>query len=122
MLKLVFCVRRLPQSSFEEFSRYWLQEHGPLVARVAPTLKMRRYVQSHALQDGSAAMLQASRGSAEPYDGIAEVWWDSRDDFDAGVSTPQGLEAAKALLDDEARFIDLASSRLFLSEEHQLFP
>lgn len=83
---------------------------------------MRRYVQSHALQDGSAAMLQASRGSAEPYDGIAEVWWDSRDDFDAGVSTPQGLEAAKALLDDEARFIDLASSRLFLSEEHQLFP
>jgi uncharacterized protein (TIGR02118 family) len=120
MLKLVFCVRRLAETSSEDFRRYWLEEHGALVRSVGPTLNMVRYVQSHGLQDGSHKMLRASRGSAEAYDGIAEVWWDDMEAFNAGVQTPEGLAAATALLEDEARFIDLKASCLFLAEEHEI--
>ena len=49
MLKLIFCVRRLPQLSRYQFQRYWREQHGPLVERHAEALRLRRYVQSHTL-------------------------------------------------------------------------
>ncbi|MGH7417889.1 MAG: EthD domain-containing protein, partial [Candidatus Rokuibacteriota bacterium] len=47
MIKLVFCLRRLPNLSREEFQRYWLDTHGPLVRQLAPALGVKRYVQVH---------------------------------------------------------------------------
>jgi hypothetical protein len=44
------------------------------------------------------------------------VWVDSLDDL-RRPSTPEGLAAAAALLEDERRFIDLPSSPCFGSEE-----
>ena len=35
MIKLVFCLRRLPHLSREAFQRYWLDSHGPLVRKLA---------------------------------------------------------------------------------------
>ena len=42
MIKLVFCLRRLPHLSREEFQRYWREQHAPLVARHAETLRLAR--------------------------------------------------------------------------------
>lgn len=66
-------------------------------------------------------MLRVSRGAVEAYDGITEVWWASRADLERGLSDPAGIDAAKRLLEDEATFIDLAASALFLTEEHEIF-
>ncbi|MGH7820684.1 MAG: EthD domain-containing protein [Candidatus Binatia bacterium] len=33
MVKLVFCLRRLPHLSRAEFQRYWRETHGPLVRK-----------------------------------------------------------------------------------------
>ena len=44
MIKLTFCLVRLPHLSREEFQAYWRGTHAPLVASVAGTLKIRRYV------------------------------------------------------------------------------
>ena len=38
MIKLTFCLRRLPHLSREEFQRYWREQHAPLVAKHAKTL------------------------------------------------------------------------------------
>jgi hypothetical protein len=38
MIKLVFCLRRLPHLSRGEFQCYWLDSHGPLVRDLAPAL------------------------------------------------------------------------------------
>jgi len=35
MVKLVFCLTRLPHLSREEFQRYWRERHGPLVRESA---------------------------------------------------------------------------------------
>jgi uncharacterized protein (TIGR02118 family) len=119
MIKLVFSLRRKPEMTREEFQAYWRHEHASLVSRHAEALRIRRYVQTHALSSEVAAAQSAARGS-EPdvYDGEAELWWDSLDDVIAAVSTPEGQQAAIELLEDERRFIDLERSPLWIGEEH----
>ena len=121
MVKLVFCIRRHPERSAAEFRGYWLESHGPLVAGFAKALRASRYVQSHTTDSPLNDALRASRGAGPAYDGITEVWWDSESDLQDAMQTPEGAEAGRALLEDEGRFIDLAASSLFLTEEHEIF-
>lgn len=120
MIKLTFCLRRLPSLSREEFQRYWQDKHAPLVQRHARVLGIARYVQSHSLPAGTASALAEVRGSAgQDFDGVAELWWDSMESFAAAGLTEEGRAAGQELLDDEARFIDLPNSPIFLVEEKQ---
>jgi len=120
MIKLVFCLRRLPQLSREEFQRYWFERHAPLVRSHAATLKIRRYVQTHTDAQPLNDALQASRGGPDAYDGVAELWWDSADALAAATATPEGQAAGAALLEDERRFIDLERSPLFVAVERSI--
>ena len=49
---------------------------------------------------------------------MAELWWDSAEDLIEAASTPEGVSAGLALLEDERTFIDLANSPMFFSTEH----
>jgi uncharacterized protein (TIGR02118 family) len=120
MLKLVFCLTRLPQLSHEEFQRYWRELHAPLVERHAETLRIVRYVQLHSLPAGDPLneALRASRGGPEGYDGVAELWWRSAEDLAAATASDAGRRASLELLEDEKRFIDLARSPLWVAREH----
>ena len=121
MIKITFCLRRLPSMSQAEFQRYWLEQHAPLVREVAATLNMRRYVQSHSFVDPRiAAGIAARQIAVPPYDGIAEIWWDSIEQIIAAGSTKEGRAAGRRLLEDEQRFIDLPNSPLFYSREHEI--
>jgi len=66
-------------------------------------------------------LLQKSRGLEAPYDGITEIWWKSADDVRAALGTPEGVRAMQELLEDESTFIDFGRSRVFLTQEHQIF-
>jgi len=120
MIKLAFTLRRRPELSREEFQRYWLERHGPLVRSFADVLGIRRYVQVHTLPAVVQAALRASRESPEEYDGVAELWYDSLDAIAAAVSTDEGRAAAIALLEDERTFIDHKRSPLWFGEEHEV--
>ena len=117
MIKLTFAVRRRADVDPGEFHRYWRDEHGPLVRSFQSVLGIRRYVQVHRVDTPFNDVLRQSRGALEPFDGTAEVWWDDLESLVAGTSTPEGVAAAQALLEDEARFIDLGRSALWLGEE-----
>lgn len=119
MIKLTFCLRRRPDLSAEEFYRYWKEEHGPLVRQRAAVLGVRRYQQVHTLDEPElhAALQRRNGGAPEPFDGIAEVWVDDVATFRGGSGTEEAKRAARELLDDEARFIDLPSSPMWLGEE-----
>src|SRR5690349_5498880 len=106
MIKLVFVIRRRKDMAPEEFHRYWLEELGAL-----------GYVQTHTLDSDLNHSLTASRGTLEAYDGLAEVSWDSVDALVAAFGSEEGQRANKALTEDEARFIDLERSSIFLTEE-----
>jgi uncharacterized protein (TIGR02118 family) len=122
MVKLVYCIRRRRDVAAEEFHRYWLDEHGPLVRSVAGAIGAVRYVQSHTVAPELNALLRASRESMEPYDGITEIWWDSLADLEASMQTPESQDAQRRLLEDESTFIDVARSAVFLTEEHTIVP
>ncbi|MCC7364127.1 MAG: EthD domain-containing protein [Dehalococcoidia bacterium] len=116
MVKLVFCLRRRPELTREEFQRYWYDNHAPLVKSVQDVLGIRRYVQVHTLETGLNAAIQASRGGPEGYDGVAELWYDSLDAI-GGNRSEEARAAAQLLLEDERKFIDLANSPLWFAEE-----
>ena len=53
------------------------------------------------------ARLQARNGGApEPFDGIAELWFEAQ----RGPRSPEAAKAAQELLEDERNFIDLPNS------------
>jgi uncharacterized protein (TIGR02118 family) len=121
MIKLTFCLRRLPHLTHEQFHDYWLNHHGPLVRSVMKDIRVKRYVQTHSLGEPAlSAGLVASRGAPEPYDGIAELYWESREDLAAVGADPAGRAAGALLLADERNFIDLANSPLWYNEEHEI--
>ncbi|MCY4214344.1 MAG: EthD domain-containing protein [Gammaproteobacteria bacterium] len=122
MLRLTFLLRKKPELSHDEFYRYWLEEHGPLVASHARRLGALRYVQVHTLRDeaalAAAAGMAKARGGMEPiYDGVAEVWFESRAALLEAAFSPAGRTAASDLVKDEAKFIDLPNSPLWLGHE-----
>ena len=122
MLKLVFNIRRRPDIEPDEFYRYWKDEHGPLVRSVAEVLGIRRYVQSHTIETPINDALRASRSTEPRFDGVAELWWDSVDDFVGRLADPEAQAASARLLEDEGRFIDLPATSIFLTEEHEIIP
>jgi uncharacterized protein (TIGR02118 family) len=122
MIKLTFCAKRLPQMSLEEFQRYWLNNHGPLVRERANALRIKRYVQVHRLDTPLNDAMRASRDTTEPYDGVAELWWDSVEDVVAATSSDEGRLAGRELLEDERKFIDLKASALWVGQEHEVVP
>jgi len=107
--KIVFCLTRRPELSREEFQAYWRDVHAPLVRSRASLLGIRRYVQSHTTDEAGFAALARARGAPAAFDGVAEIWFeDSREG-----SPEQRLAAARELVADERKFIDLAASPIF---------
>ncbi len=121
MIKLTFCLHRLPGLSREAFQEYWLDKHGPLVAKHREALRIRRYAQLHSITADLNEAVRAGRGAPEMYDGVAQLWWDNLDDLAAAMTSPEGQAAGSTLLEDERKFIDLSRSPLFFGEEKVIF-
>jgi len=119
MIRIVFLLRRKPALSLEEFQRYWREEHGPLVASHAQHIGALRYVQVHRVEDVINERMATARGGMEaPYDGVAELWWESEEVLLAALATEAGQAAGAALVEDERRFIDLPNSPLWFAHEY----
>lgn len=119
MIRLTYVLRRRPELTREEFQDYWRRQHGPLVAGHAGRLKILRYVQVHTVDDPvNAQMAEARGGMEEPYDGVAELWWWTRDQIVEALAEPAAQDAAAELVEDERKFIDLERSPLWLAHEY----
>lgn len=120
MIKLTFCLRRLPSLSRAEFQTYWFDTHAPLVAKHREVLRIRRYVQLHSATNPSNDAIRATRQGPEMFDGVAELWWDSIEDA-LGNPTAARQAAGLELLEDERKFVDLSQSPLWFGEERTIF-
>jgi hypothetical protein len=114
MIKLIYCVRRLPHLSMAEFQSHWLEHHSQFGPRVK---SIRRYVQYHVLQDDPIreAMAQAGVSKVEPFDGVAIAWFDDLESLHADVS---GNSAVRDAMEDERHFIDHSRTSACVAEEH----
>lgn len=99
MTKMVVVLHKKDGLTRDEFRKYWRDVHGEIGARMPG---VRKYVQNHAVADGA------------PFDGIAEMWFDSPADMQAAFSSEAAQEAAR----DVANF--LSSQQVVLVEEVEM--
>jgi uncharacterized protein (TIGR02118 family) len=117
MIKITFCLRRLAKLSQAEFLDYWYTHHAPLVRKHAAVLRIKRYIQLVPVDTALSLPMQKARGAPQAYDGVAELWFDSLADIEAGYRDKAASVAGRELLEDEKKLIDLANSPLWYSEE-----
>ena len=117
MVKIAFCLKRLSRLTPEEFRTHWYEVHAPLVRQHQQTLRIVRYVQFHTDFGPLTAKLRRFRDSPEPYDGIAEIWYESREALETLGKDPAARAASRELLEDEKRFVDLSRSPIWAGEE-----
>ena len=67
-----------------------------LVRKHAPALNIRRTVRHHTRKYPLDEALPGGRGGAEPFDGVAEVWCDSKWALIQATATPSPASAAKS--------------------------
>jgi uncharacterized protein (TIGR02118 family) len=120
MVKILFCLRRLPTLSAKEFQKYWYEVHAPLVKKHQQALRIARYVQFHSDLGEMTQKLTAFRDSPEPFDGVAEIWYESREALETLGKDPQARAASKELREDEMRFIDTTKSPIWTGEERTI--
>jgi hypothetical protein len=114
--KLQFPLQHRRDLSEAAARQYWLQSHGPLIRQHAPDSGIARYVQVHRLDHPVNANIAAALGFVCPvYLGHAEVWVGP-----GGGSQEARRLASRAAVEDEAKFIDFASSTLFTGIESRL--
>jgi hypothetical protein len=120
MIKIAFCVRRLPGLTHDELLRYWYETHAPLVRSHQKVLRIVRYVQFHPDLGPLSARLSAFRNAPEPFDGIAEIWYESREALEMLGKDPEARKASRRLLEDERKFIDLSKSPIWAGIEKEI--
>ncbi|MGW0993270.1 EthD domain-containing protein [Streptomyces sp. NPDC002523] len=119
MIKITFALRRRSDLSEREFHEYWSTDHAALVKRHANAIGLRRYVQSHTVQTLIDEPIRAARSlKTEPYDGVAELYFDSVEALVALLHTEEVQAISAALVEDEKRFVDLDRSPIWITEEH----
>jgi uncharacterized protein (TIGR02118 family) len=106
MIKVIELIKRKEGLTLEEFSRYWEETHGPLIARVIPNLK--KYVQNHAVR--------LPGGGEPPIDGIAELWFDDFQSWRASADWVLG-ETGREVHESEKKFTDKSKFKAFICVE-----
>ena len=104
MIKTIALAHRKTGLTREEYNKYWLEQHGPLAARLIPGL--RRYVQNHFI---------SVPGMEFEGDGIVEMWYD---DVEAYQKSIEAIRSSKELMADGARFAEMRKGGFWIVEEH----
>ena len=117
MIKIAFCLRKLPSLSEEEFHDYWFNTHGPIVKSVVERIGLKKYQQVHTIDTPLNDVAREARGAPAPFDGIAEAWWEDMAALEKALNDPATEDVWQLLIEDEANFIDLPNSPVWFAEE-----
>lgn len=97
MFKAMILLKRKDTDSHTEFADWWLQKHRPLAENL-PGVKR-------------AIFNLADEASADAYDGVSELWFDSQADFEAAYASDIGQKVANDSLENVG-----ARTRIFVTE------
>lgn len=107
MLKLMLLFRRASELTPEEFVAHWRDVHVPLVKQVPGIV---RY---------TISPLPWSPDDREvPFDGMAELYFDSREALDAALASPETAATAR----DGRNFIERGSITRLIVDEQTIVP
>jgi uncharacterized protein (TIGR02118 family) len=104
LIKGIWQLKRMPGRTLDDFRKYWIEVHGAMGHHLPG---VRRYVQSHLIDEG---YLYAT----PQYDGVAQIWFDSPEAMNEAFASPAG----KAMAEDGGKFLDMSFTRNFVAREH----
>jgi uncharacterized protein (TIGR02118 family) len=93
-VKLIALLKAAPGMSREEFGRRWIDGHGPITLRFKNLKAYRINVAIDEYQEIDGEL---------PYDGTAELWWDSLEEMRKDFDSPE----AEAAVADVNEFVTL---------------
>ena len=97
MFKVIGMIKRPTGMDFEDFRKWWLTEHAPKV-RQWPGLREYR--------------INLCTSPDQAFDGVAEVWFDTREAMDAVFGTPPGQRARESATRGASDIV------ILMTEEH----
>src|SRR4030042_3985227 len=100
MIKWFGLMKRKPDMTSEEFSRYWRDVHGPLAAKLMPGVV--RYTQT--------CGIKLANGEEAQFDGLSEAWFEDWDSLRRMADFLSQSENGKLLINDMGNFLDLSKS------------
>lgn len=108
MIKAIVLMRKRPELSREDFIAYYEQRHVPLVGKLAgfPTAYRRNFP-----IPGDPMGKNDDRAD---FDVVTELEFASREEMQAWRQRLLGDDGGKTLAEDEARFLDRASTRMVI--------
>jgi len=117
MVRFINCVRRKADVSPAEFRKYWRSgKFDELIQKTMETYKAVKSSKSLALQIEASEMVQDLRGSALPYDGIIEYWWDTGADIVDIFESPEAKALGEEMTDYQSKFVDFKGSTLSFTD------
>ncbi|PSN68072.1 hypothetical protein BS50DRAFT_633704 [Corynespora cassiicola Philippines] len=117
--RITILVKKLDTVSVEHFHDYWSKKHPAIFLSVPSAQKLLiKYSQFHISRSLTTSLRTAAHAPVleSEFDGAAEFWVESLDDFGAIFSDPVYLEKVVA---DENTFIERAMSMILVGEEEQ---
>jgi hypothetical protein len=119
MIKLVFCVKKKPDISVAEFRKRW-QDHQIFTRSIAKAMHATRITHSLTLVIEENEEFQLTRGTAEPFDALMEVWWKDSAPINAGLRDKQIHEMILRMRADQNNLVDRSRSMIFFASEDQV--
>jgi len=120
MVKLVQCVRRRADVSVAEFREKW-REYGELIKAGSVSLGGVRCTLSTALAVKENLLFSLRRGTQEPFDGIAEIWFENAPAALAALQRPEWSEGLARFQAFQESFADMERSSFFFAIEDEVF-
>jgi len=118
MIKQVVFLKRRHDMTMEQFMDYYENQHSQLSKRIGakpPLPNAQRYVRRYITPEKNPLTGEVIHPG---YDCIMEIWWDTREDFEAamkGLGSPEHLPARLA---DELKVFASNSNPVCTVEEH----
>ena len=117
MITSIVWMKRKKGMSLQAFQEYWYERHVPLVLGTPEFVRhVRKYIQYHPAPGGTKP--GELFGDRAEYDGVAELWFDSRDAMNAAFNEPMYLQNVRP---DELEFVDLEGCLSFVAEARPIY-
>ena len=107
MFKIIMFVRKKASLTREEFIKLW-EAHSQKVIKYKEVLLIRDYTKTFPFFPFE-------------FDAMGELWYEHKEDFIQARNTPEGQKALADLREDELKFVDMASSVMWLGTEERIF-
>jgi len=117
LIRFINCIKRRDDISQQEFRNYWnSEEFEELRYKVVAISGAKKSSKSLTLQVEANVLLMQDRGTAEPYDGTFEYFWDNAASLMDVYDTGDAIAAMREMNGYLEQFVDMSKSSAFFTE------